>query len=147
MRKTFTAIVTAHDQDIGPMILNLHSQTRKPDQIKGYWSGDSSYGQAKLFHDEESNMADLPFYASKQPNMNDWGHEKRDIGLRAASGDFVGFFNADDWYNEKYIEKMMKEAEDCETGLVYCWWRSKDQMFAPCQPILGSSTSGNFIVD
>ena len=73
--------------------------------------------------------------------MYDWGHDKRAIGLSEACSDYVGFFNDDDSYVIDYIERMMQEAE-AGADVVYCAWSG----FADCGFHMGSSTSGNFIV-
>lgn len=144
----FTAVITAHDQEIQPIIKDLLNQTRRPDEVLVYWSGESTMSFKKLFWEREVVAADPPddklltIQLHSQPNLNDWGHNKRDTGLRAASGDFIGFFNADDHYPKTYIETMMREAEKPGTGFVYCWWHPMGR----CTPALGSSTSGNFIV-
>jgi len=140
----FTAVVTAHDEDVANILDNLEQQTQRPDEVLLFWSGNSGHRGRPLFWDDQIGMidTDLALRAIKQPNKNDWGHDKRDRGLKLAQGDYIGFFNADDRYAENYIGTMMKAAERDRAGLVYCFWHP----MGPCIAALGSSTSGNFIV-
>lgn len=140
---TFTAVVTAHNQNIDSILKELQEQTRRPDEVLVYWSGECMYeGHKMIWEDRADSFKGFYLRIIKQPNQNDWGHEKRDLGLRAATGEFIGFFNADDSYSERYIEMMMKEAEVPSVGFVFCWWKPMGR----CTPTYGSSTSGNFIV-
>ena len=80
----------------------------------------------------------IAFYS--EPNLNDWGHEKRAKGLDLATSDYTGWFNHDDSYDKNYIKKMMAEAE-AGSDVVFCGWsKSSTPSFS-----LGSSTSGNYI--
>lgn len=74
--------------------------------------------------------------------MNDYGHDKRAKGVAEAKGDYLGFFNQDDFYELTYIEEMMATAERHDADAVYCDWNG----VRDCSFCLGSSTSGNFIV-
>ena len=135
MRLRFTAIITTHQHDIGHIMGVLARQTQSPDEVIVMYSD----------LPEISFCGNLPFpvkFARVQPNRNDWGHEKRDLALEMGlGGDYLGFFNADDWYDPTYIEKMMEAAERTKAGFVYCAWN-----ISPCEPKNDSSTSGNFIV-
>lgn len=130
---TFTAVVTAHAHDPSKILGNLIYQTRKPDEILCIYSDVSDiprlvrdFGHVVEFIDDQ--------------NMNDWGHQKRALGLELALFDAVGFFNADDSYDSRYVELMMARLED-GADVAYCAWGIRDCTFAGC-----SSTSGNFVV-
>ncbi len=131
---TFTAIVTAHDQDPRKILGNLRYQTRKPDEVFLIWSGDCG-DMARLREDFPEILT------IETPDMQDWGHAKRALGLHAAHKDAIGFFNADDSYSLEYVEKMMAEVE-AGADAVYCSWNTIPR----CTFASGSSTSGNFIV-
>lgn len=130
---TFTAVVTAHRQDPSRILGNLLYQTRKPDQIIVFCSEvDGLPRLRELFPDAVFVEVE---------DRNDWGHEKRAMGLALAGSDAIGFFNADDTYKLGYVEKMMAELE-AGADVAYCSWNTIPRCsFAP-----GSSTSGNFIV-
>lgn len=131
---TFTAVVTAHDHDPRKILGNLRYQTRKPDEVILLCSGDCG-DMVRLR--EDFPEAQLVLTSDKQ----DWGHDKRALGLGMAEGEAVGFFNADDSYELTYVEKMMAEIE-AGADAVYCSWSGiPDCTFNCC-----SSTSGNFIV-
>lgn len=131
---TFTAIVTAHNQDPSRIIGNLIYQTRKPDQIIVLYSGD--IGDVGLLGEDFPSILFVP-----TENRNDWGHEKRALGVGLADGDTLGFFNADDSYDTTYLERMLTHIED-GADAVYCAWNKIPR----CSFEPGSSTSGNFIV-
>ena len=80
------------------------------------------------------------------PNREDWGHEKRAMGVIAAKGDFLGFFNDDDKYSKEYLSTMIRNIIDHD--LAYCRFRS--HLFGGREvdsvPKIGAITSGNFIV-
>lgn len=136
---TFTAIVTAHDQDPSKILGNLLYQTRKPDYVIVLYSDTDSVLIFKLERDLDGKFDSICFLPRE--NREDWGHEKRAEGLEYAKGDAVGFFNADDSYELTYVEKMMAEIE-AGADAVYCSWSGiPDCTFNSC-----SSTSGNFIV-
>lgn len=130
---TFTAVVTAHRQDPSRVLGNLLYQTRPPDETLVFCS----------------EVEDLPRLMELFPhavfveveNRNDWGHEKRAMGLEQAACDAVGFFNADDSYELEYVELMMRELEE-GADAAYCSWSGIPRCSFAC----GSSTSGNFVV-
>ena len=129
---TFTAIVIAHGDEDG-MIRTVDAlllQSRKPDEII-VLASDIDLEEAR------KRYTGVTFYA--EPNLNDWGHDKRAKGLDLATSDYTGWFNHDDSYDKTYIEKMMaNEGSD----VVFCGWsKSSTPNFSA-----GSSTSGNYIV-
>ena len=140
---TFTAVVTAHDYPFSPIVSELeHMQDRPPDEIIVLFSGDCRPRPDVLVWQFVDLVAKPAKWIMAEDDKKDWGHDKRERGLLAAHGDYVGFFNADDKYHSQYIEKMMAAAEERDAGFVYCYWHPMGK----CTPTLGSSTSGNFIV-
>ena len=108
----------------------LLAQSRTPDEIIVLASDTPCEIARKLY-------TGASFYA--EPNLNDWGHDKRAKGLDLATSDYTGWFNHDDSYDKTYIEKMMaQEGSD----VVFCGWNKLDTPKFRS----GSSTSGNYIV-
>lgn len=133
---TFTAVITCHDGDPTKILGNLRYQTRRPDQTLLYWS----WADPKLYAFVREHFPEAKVFTPD--NLNDWGHQKRAVGLLAAHCDYVGFFNHDDAYSVEYVEKMLAAAERERADVVYCDWNGRiDTEFT-----IGNSTSGNFIV-
>ena len=108
----------------------LLSQTRPPDEIIVLASDTPCEIARKMY-------TGATFYA--EPNLNDWGHDKRAKGLDLATSDYTGWFNHDDSYDKTYIEKMMANED---SDVVFCGWsKSSAPNFSA-----GGSTSGNYIV-
>lgn len=128
----FTAIVTSHNNDAGlrRILGNLKYQTRPPDEILVYVSESGDLMRLR----EDFPQA----FFFREPNREDWGHEKRAKGVEMAGEEWLGFFNDDDSYEPDYLEKMLAYPE---ADIVYCNWNGHNASLA-----LGSSTSGNFIV-
>jgi hypothetical protein len=136
---TFTAVVCCHDESreraergLYGILGNLRYQTRPPDETLVYLSGVTP-DLARV--GESFPEVRLQVVEDRQ----DWGHHKRATGLAEAAGEYVGFFNHDDSYASGYIEKMLAETP---ADAVFCNWSGGES----CSFVLGSSTSGNFIV-
>ena len=76
----------------------LLAQSRKPDEII-VLASDIDLEEAR------KRYTGVTFYA--EPNLNDWGHDKRAKGLDLATSDYAGWFNHDDSYDPHYIAEMM----------------------------------------
>jgi hypothetical protein len=113
-------------------INSILDQTRVPNEII-VLASDISLSEV------ERAYPSIRFYP--EPNLGDWGHDKRAKGLDLATSDYAGWFNHDDSYDPHYIAEMMWQAE-LGHDVVYCGW-SKD---SNPQFRSGSSTSGNYIV-
>lgn len=113
-------------------INSLLAQTRVPNEII-VLASDISLSEA------ERAYPAIRFHT--EPNLSDWGHDKRAKGLDLAASDYTGWFNHDDSYDRTYIEVMMSEAEAGHDA-VYCGWSSNPTP----QFRRSSSTSGNYIV-
>jgi glycosyltransferase involved in cell wall biosynthesis len=131
---TFTAIVTAHEDEAGMVraVDALLAQSRKPDEIIVLASDiDCSVARKRY--------TGVTFY--QEPNLNDWGHDKRAKGLDLATSDYAGWFNHDDSYDPHYIAEMMWQAE-LGHDVVYCGWsKASTPQFRA-----NISTSGNYVV-
>lgn len=140
-RVTLTAVVTCHAADPTRIITNLLEQTRRPDEILLFVSDPLPTPFTVTVDAPES-----PLEMFIVPNRDDFGHEKRAMGLACASCDFIGWFNHDDEYEPTYVERMLDAARDAD--VVFCNWTNSgrdlrsvgDCEFRPC-----NSTSGNWI--
>lgn len=134
-----SAVLVTHQNEEGlrSMIGNLIYQTVKPWEIIVVHSDYSMDRIELLRHDFKG----YPMVWFRDRNRDDWGHEKRAIGLELATGEWCGFFNDDDSYEIDYIEQMMNSAAETNADVVYCAWSGNSE----CDFSLGSSTSGNFL--
>jgi len=110
---------------------SLLAQSRKPDEII-VLASDIDLEEAR------KRYTGVTFYS--EPNLSDWGHDKRAKGLDLATSDYAGWFNHDDSYDPHYIAEMMWQAE-LGNDVVYCGWSKA----ATPEFRSGSSTSGNYI--
>lgn len=133
---SLTAVVTSHSNPEGlrSILGVLKYQTRHPDEVIVLCSDTPDVSRFR------EHFPDVTFHV--EPNLEDWGHEKRAKGLQLAGGEYVGFFNDDDEYTLDYVERMLGHADEEHADVVYCDWNVGHD----CHFALGSSTSGNFIV-
>lgn len=131
---TFSAIVVSHANERGlrNILGQLRYQTRPPDETIVFFSGDG-YDAVRL----REHFPEAAF--SRVPDENDWGHGKRDRGIAAASCSWIGFFNDDDTYDRRYLERMLAASDGHDA--VYCAWNEQPS----CDFRLTHSTAGNFV--
>lgn len=135
---SFTAVCAVHDADYRPILNTLLQQSRIPDEILVFVSADKQ--AIELRH----NGSNVRLFAVA--NRNDWGHEKRALGLRLASCEYIGWFNHDDRYAPTYIEEMLAPCAGELADVVYCDWREGQHPdIAVSEFRAGSSTAGNWI--
>ena len=48
----------------------------------------------------------------------------RNLGLRHARGDFIAFLDADDWWREDCLEKLLNALLHKDADLTYCGWQN-----------------------
>ncbi len=77
-------------------------------------------------------------YAEKYPEIilleqeNAGLAQARQTGLDAATGDYIGFVDSDDWLELNMYEKMMSAAENSDADIVFCnVYRNEDKKEAP----------------
>lgn len=127
---TISVIVTAHadKEQLVSFLERLKKQTHQPDELIVCMSDITPDGI-------KADMLVL------DKNRNDWGHHKRDIGLRLATKEYVCFMNSDDEYDPSFINKMLTVNKD----LMFCDW---DENGRPqvSYPSIGTITAGNFVI-
>lgn len=60
------------------------------------------------------------------PNNRKQGGAKN-IGLRAATGEWIGFVDSDDWIAPEYYEKLLKKAAETGADIVECYYSIKHE--------------------
>lgn len=115
-------------------VRSLCRQTRRPDQLIVLASGLPAARLAMRSGDVASVIK------VDCEDRSDWGHEKRAQGLALATGDWLGFFNDDDSYDETYLKTMLAATDGVD--LVLCGWF--DGSGNPALPT--RTTSGNFVI-
>ncbi len=76
----------------------------------------------------DDSMAILQNYESKYPDRFHAIHSEenlcqggaKNIGIRAAKGDWIGFIDSDDWITPDMYEKLIRRAEETGADLVGC---------------------------
>ncbi|MDH3947323.1 MAG: glycosyltransferase family 2 protein [Gammaproteobacteria bacterium] len=48
----------------------------------------------------------------------------RNLGLRYARGDFIAFLDADDWWRDDCLEKLLTALQQSHADLTYCGWQN-----------------------
>lgn len=126
-------IAHADRENLIRMLKSLDRQTHKPDETIALCSDIDLDGLQETFPSVKFQI---------EPNLSDWGHEKRAKGLDLATSDYISWFNHDDSYHYTFIEKMM-EAASSGVDVAYCGWNKN------AYPSFGKfqCTSGNFIAN
>ena len=87
------------------IVVDDGSQDTSPDIVNRLMAAHA--GRVKLKHLEHSG----PYPA-------------RNLGLRHASGDYIAFLDADDWWREDCLEKLLATLEENGADLSYCGWQN-----------------------
>ena len=130
-----TVIITAHAnaEQLEQAIQRVKKQSRQPKQIIAMYSD----LEPKVLHE------DLVFV--KQKNMKDWGHTKREMGIKLAYGQYLLFWNADDIYDDTFLTQFMYQAKQTKADFVYGDFETKGRKIR-AQLQHGKITSGCYIV-
>ena len=136
MRHTrITCIITSHnrEEDLRAMYKNLKEQTFTPYEVIPICSGYTGY---------------LPVKGIEVEDKNDWGHEKRALGIKEARGLYMMFANDDDYYHPDFLEKLTAKAHESKADIIYCNFTSHNHggKVVNSRPEECFITSGNFIV-
>lgn len=84
----------------------------------GSTDGSAEIAEA-ILQDPASRLSPLAFRLLKQPNAG--VSAARNNGVAQASGDYIAFLDADDWWEPMYLEKMAQLIDDYpEAGLYAC---------------------------
>ena len=78
-------------------------------------STDNSY---TIMQDYEKKYPDKFRAIHSEVNLHQGG--AKNIGIRAAKGDWIGFIDADDWIVPDYYERMIAKAEETGADIVGC---------------------------
>jgi glycosyltransferase involved in cell wall biosynthesis len=60
----------------------------------------------------------------------------RNLGLRHAHGDFVAFLDADDWWREDCLEKLLTALLKDKADLAYCGWQNVGEHTPDTEPYI-----------
>ena len=60
----------------------------------------------------------------------------RNLGLRHAHGDFVAFLDADDWWREDCLEKLLTALQKDKADLAYCGWQNVGEHTPDTEPYI-----------
>lgn len=58
----------------------------------------------------------------------------RNLGLSHTHGDFVAFLDADDWWREDCLEKLLKALQEDAADVAYCGWQNVGNHAADQEP-------------
>ncbi len=81
-------------------------------------SGDASPDIVKHLADTHPGRISLQHQNHKGP------YPARNLGLRHARGNCVAFLDADDWWQENCLEKLLAALQEAEADLAYCGWQN-----------------------
>jgi glycosyltransferase involved in cell wall biosynthesis len=60
----------------------------------------------------------------------------RNLGLRHARGDYIAFLDADDWWRQDCLEKLLPPLQDSQADLTYCGWQNIGEHMLNPEPYL-----------
>lgn len=110
--KVEIAIITHNrEKQLYNLLYDIENQTFGNIVIKIYASG---YTQDQLDKLKEN------YQVFPQPDMNDFGHEKRAIALKNCDVDYIVTVNDDDQYSHVFVDIMLKEAVKSGADVTYC---------------------------
>ncbi len=114
----------ASDEKLNYCIDSLLNQTEKDLEIIAVddCSKDASY---QILQDYEKRYPGKVIALHSEVNLHQGG--AKNIGLRKASGEWIGFMDADDWAAPDMYEKLLKKAEETGADMVGCDYHLTDE--------------------
>lgn len=69
-------------------------------------------------------------------------------GLKAASGEWIGFIDSDDWVTQDYYEKLLNKAEQTGADMVGCdYTMVGEHTMTPGRPVINNTTDQTGVLD
>ena len=60
----------------------------------------------------------------------------RNHGLRLASGQYIAFLDADDWWESKFLEELLSAIIENDADLAYCGWQNVGEHTVNSEPFI-----------
>lgn len=60
----------------------------------------------------------------------------RNLGLRHARGNYIAFLDADDWWREDCLERLLRALQDSSADLAYCGWQNVGEYTSNSEPYI-----------
>lgn len=86
-------------------------------------------------------------YFETEERLNCFGHNMRGIGMQAATGDYIGLTNDDNYYAPVYLEAMLYQLQQHDTDVAYCNMIHSHLGWRPLQtrPVVGGIDAGGWV--
>ena len=123
----------AGDDKLKHCLDSLVNQTLKDGEIEIIAVDDCSTDNSlEIMRDYESNYPGR--FVALHSNVNHHQGGAKNLGLKKAEGDWIGFIDADDWVVPDYYERLLKKAEETGADMVGCDYSLVDHYtFTPGQ--------------
>lgn len=104
-------------QDAEVIVVDDGSSDASPDIVKHL--AENHPGRVRLKHLQHSG----PYPA-------------RNLGLSHARGDYIAFLDADDWWRQDCLEKLLATLQDRQADLAYCGWQNVGEQILNSEPYI-----------
>lgn len=85
-----------------------------------------------------------------QNNVNSGPAQSRNKGISHATGNFISFCDIDDWYDNDYLDEMMKAQSCYNADMVFCGYKlvfdSTKQLRHPLNAVCGSTQNKDTVL-